>query len=536
MEYFNLLEFKKEPFSNSPEPEFLFTSPQHNTCLQRLELAVRLRRGLNIVIGPIGAGKTTLCRKFIQNLSIPGSPDAPVIVPFLLLDPAVSGTLDFVKTVAVVLGISDIDVADPEWQIKEKIKTFLFEQGVQQQKNIVLIIDEGQKIPGNCLEILREFLNYETNSFKLLQIVIFAQPEFQKNLTARANLLDRVNYLYHLRPLSFLQMKAMIEHRISMASIEPERSPLISFIGMMAIYAATGGYPRKVVSLCHQILLMMIIRHQSKAGVILVGSCLRNKGNASGVRRVSWATMGILVVAVLAISSAFYWKGGTAIPDNPARNQRLVSGIDIKTAPSSAVPLFQTGAVSPIGQAAKSSEIPVTIQEAKLTDQIHQQEMPDYLGEIVMRKRMTFWWIMDNIYGDTGNALTERMIQVNPQVKDIDNIFDGSTTKVPLIPEKARLLKQNAIIVALDNSKELEKIYYAFIEKKDMPVIKGMLFLTLWNKREGRQFMIAINKPFTSIDEAGEAIRRLPSELAGSARVFSQWDGDTVYFNSRFIQ
>ena len=101
------------------------------------------------------------------------------IETFLLLDPAVAGRLDFVRTVASILGISDIWCDDNEWQIKEKIKNFLFEQGVQEQKNIVLVIDEGQKIPDDCLEILREFLNYETNSFKLLQIVIFAQPELQ---------------------------------------------------------------------------------------------------------------------------------------------------------------------------------------------------------------------------------------------------------------------------------------------------------------------------------------------------------------------
>ena len=196
MEYFNLLEFKKEPFSNSPEPEFLFASPQQNTCLQRLELAVRLRRGLNIVIGAVGTGKTTLCRKLIQNLSMPAASDSPAIETFLLLDPAVESRLSFDKTVASILGISDISGNDNEWQIKEKIKRFLFERGVQDQKNIVLVIDERQKFPDDCLEILREFLNYETNNFKLLQIVIFAQPEFRKILTARANLLDRVNFYY----------------------------------------------------------------------------------------------------------------------------------------------------------------------------------------------------------------------------------------------------------------------------------------------------------------------------------------------------
>jgi general secretion pathway protein A len=531
MEYFNLLEFNKEPFSNSPEPEFLFTSPQHNTCLQRLELAVRLRRGLNIVIGPVGAGKTTLCRKLIQNLSLPVASDAPVVETFLLLDPSVAGTLDFVKTVAAVLGIGDIDPDCHEWQIKEKIKTFLFEQGIQQQKNIVLIIDEGQKIPDDCLEILREFLNYETNSFKLLQIVIFAQPEFRKNLTARANLLDRVNYLYHLRPLSFRQMKAMIEHRIAVASIEPERRPLFTFGAMMAIYNVTAGYPRKVVSLCHQILLLMIIRRKSKADWFLVRSCQR-KTSISGVKRISWATLGLLVTAVFAVSSAYYWNG-KVMTGSPAQNQRLLSGIDIKTESSNALPLYNTGASLP---AAKAVEDHGQIQAAQLTDEQNQRKMPDYFGEIVMKKKMTIWWMMDNIYGETGNDLTERMIQVNPGIKNIDNVFYGTAAKVPLIPEKARLLKQDAIIVALDKSNNLEKIYYSYIEKKDMDAMPAMLFLALWNKQEGRHFAIALDKPFISREEAEKAIRRLPSELAGSARVLSRWDGDTFYFNSRFIQ
>ena len=133
MDYFNLLEFKKEPFSNSPEPEFLFASPQHNTCLQMLELAVRLRRGLNIVIGEVGTGKTTLCRKLIQNLSEPALSQVLAIETFLLLDPAMGSRLEFVKTVAGILGIALSGSEDSEWHLKEKIKQFLFEKGVDEQ-------------------------------------------------------------------------------------------------------------------------------------------------------------------------------------------------------------------------------------------------------------------------------------------------------------------------------------------------------------------------------------------------------------------
>ncbi len=531
MEYFNLLEFKKEPFSNSPEPEFLYVFPQQSSCLQRLELACRLRRGLNIVIGPVGAGKTTLCRKLIQNLSLQVANDATVIETFLLLDPAVSGTYDFVKTVAAVLGVTNINADDHEWQIKEKIKTFLFDQGVQQKKNIVLIIDEGQKIPENCLEILREFLNYETNSYKLLQIVIFAQPEFREHLDARANLLDRVNYLHYLKPLSFWQMKVMVEHRISVASIQPDRSSLISFGGMIAIYAATGGYPRKVVSLCHQVLLLMIIRRCTRADWFLVRSCIKSRQSASGTKRISWAMAAMVLIAGLSLASAFYWKG-TDIKGHFPNQERLLSGIDMKMQAPSVTNL----PVAAMPVALQTGNAVETIPDAHQNQDQPRSEMPDRLGEIVIKKRMTFWWLMENIYGETGRELTEKMILVNPHVKDINDVYYGITAKVPLISEKTHWLKPETIIVALDKSTELEKIYYSFIEKKDMNSMPPMLFLSLWNKREGRQFIIALNQTFKSKDEAGEAIRRLPSEFAGSARVLSQWDGDTVYLNSRFMQ
>lgn len=534
MEYFNLLEFKKEPFSNSPEPEFLYVFSQQSSCLQKLELAVRLRRGLNIIIGPVGTGKTTLCRRLIQNLSIPVANDEYLIETFLLLDPAASGTLEFVKTVASVLGVSQVGDDDNEWQVKEKIKAFLFEQGVQQKKNIALIIDEGQKIPENCLEILREFLNYETNSYKLLQIVIFAQPEFRKHLEARENLLDRVNYLQYLKPLSFWQMKAMIERRIDVASIQPERPSLLTFCGMMAIYQETGGYPRKVVTLCHQIMMMMIIRKQKKAGWFLVRSCINNNKNNSGERRLSWAMSVVILAAGLSLASVIYFKN-TDTADNPAKGQqRFVSGIDLNSGASKTP--GQTAAVTLIDTApAEENNLGAPKQTNDSQTQIV-HVMPERLGEIIIRKKMTFWCLIDNIYGEAGPVMLEKMKLVNPHIKDVDFIYRGTIAKVPLISEKARLLKPDTVILALDKSNEFEKIYYSFIEKKDMENMPSMLFLYMWNEREGGQFVIALNQSFKSNEEAEVAMRALPGDLAGGASVLSRWDGDTVYFNSRFIQ
>lgn len=516
MEYFNLLEFKKEPFSNSPEPEFLFATPQYNTCLQRLELAIRLKRGLNIVIGEVGIGKTTLCRKLIQVLSAPDSGDAQAVETFLLLDPAVASRLEFAKTVASVLGVVSLAEDDNEWQIKEKIKTFLFEEGVRNQKNITLIIDEGQKIPDDCLEILREFLNYETNSFKLLQIVIFAQPEFRKNLAARANLLDRVNYLCNLKPLSLWQTKAMIEHRIAVASQDPLRQPLFTLGGILAVYNQSGGYPRKVITLCHQALLMLIIRGKRQAGWRLVqGSSGQDNGRA--FRKESWAALVLLVLAAGAIWAYFYWNE----PGNrrfPILNQPVLSGIDLKK--EAALP-----------EALNAAD---QIKEPLHTIQKSPEKMPDYLGEVVMRNKMTIWRILENIYGDTGNDMALRLLAANPQVENIDIVEIGTIIKVPAVEKNTRLLKQNAVIVALEQSRELGDIYYSFIEKRDLASMPRMRFVSLWNKREGRQFLIALEGRFADIDEARTAISRLSPALAARARVLTKWESDTIYFNAMF--
>jgi general secretion pathway protein A len=544
MEYFNLLHFKKEPFSNSPEPEFLFAAPQYNTCLQMLELAVRLRRGLNIVIGDVGTGKTTLCRKLIQNLSAPSSSDSTAIDTFLLLDPVVESPFAFVKTVAGILGISDISTEDHEWHFKEKIKKFLFEKGVDEQRIIVLIIDEGQKIPDDCLEILREFLNYETNSSKLLQIIIFAQPELEKSLAARANLLDRVNYLYHLKPLNFRQTKAMIEYRISIARQELVNHPLFTFGGMLAIYFATAGYPRKIVSLCHQALLTMIIRGKNKAGWFLMRSCI-NKMTGQVYRRAKWVTLSLLILAALIFSTVFYLIGPTS-HDNQTKIKRVLSSIFIKKEslipPAPAVPpaaAIPSAPATPSGpEITATSAIPptATIPPApvRVDGSESQEKMPAYLGAIPVRKRLTIWRVLDNIYGDHGDEIKQQFILANPQIKDINNTTQGAIIQVPAIQGKALPMKKDTIIVSLENSRDLASLYYLFIEKKNRVNVPALLFLPFWNKRQGIQFTIALDKRFTSMEAANEAIRRLPSELAASAQILSQWDSDTILFNHKF--
>ena len=155
MDYFKILNLDKEPFSNSPDPEFFYHSRQHHDCLQKLELALRLRRGLNVVIGDVGTGKTTLCRQLIRRFAANDE-----IETHLILDPSFTTPTEFLMTVSEIFqGVKPSSTTN-DWQLKEIIKQYLYQQGVDEQKTTILIIDEGQKIPVYCLELLREFLNY----------------------------------------------------------------------------------------------------------------------------------------------------------------------------------------------------------------------------------------------------------------------------------------------------------------------------------------------------------------------------------------
>ena len=270
MDYYNILNLVKEPFSNSPDPEFFFQSQQHLVCLQQLELSLYLRRGLNVVIGDVGMGKTTLCRHLIRKFADYGD-----IETHLILDPHFNSPTEFLSAVTEKFEGQKPPPGADDLTLKEMVKQYLYHKGVHQKRNVVLIIDEGQKLPSFCVELIREFLNYETNKYKLLQIVIFAQKEFRKTLKAHANFADRINFFYKLKPLDFRNTRLMITFRLERSSDAAQPQSLFSYPALRAIYHTTGGYPRKIVNLCHQSILAMIVQNRSVVDWLLVNSCAK---------------------------------------------------------------------------------------------------------------------------------------------------------------------------------------------------------------------------------------------------------------------
>lgn len=351
MDYFKILNLSREPFSNSPEPEFFFQSMGHLACLQQLELAIRLRRGLNVVMGEVGTGKTTLCRQLILRLA-ESEEDHPEIETHLLLDPSFSTPREFLATVAAGFGIPGVGSAESEWQIKEGVKNYLFQKGVDEKKTVLLVIDEGQKLPDFCREILREFLNYETNENKLLQIVIFAQNEFREILKAHNNFADRVNRYCLLRPLDFKETRAMIRFRLARASRPADGPRLFTFPALWAVYRATGGYPRKIITLCHQILLAVIIQNRVMADWFLVRATFRRL-MPELIRRERRTAAGLATLLFLAVIAYLFFVPGSlnTIQRRLLPVQTAAAPVNLAPSIKPAAPTNSAGpAVSPPGQ------------------------------------------------------------------------------------------------------------------------------------------------------------------------------------------
>ena len=179
MEYYETIGLLEEPFSMAPDPSFYFESKSHGNCLNRMEISLRLNRGLNVVIGGVGIGKTTLSRLLLGRFVEFGEE----YKFYLILDPTWKNTNEFLLYLHKLFGLKESKTYQAD--MMDRIEHFLIDSSLKSKRQIVLVIDEGQKMGPDQIEIIRTLLNFETNDKKLIQVIIFAQPEFESLLKQR---------------------------------------------------------------------------------------------------------------------------------------------------------------------------------------------------------------------------------------------------------------------------------------------------------------------------------------------------------------
>lgn len=255
MSYFRTLGLNAEPFSTSPDPAYCFLSREHKAAFFRLQIAVKLRRGMSVLLGDVGTGKTTLSRKLAQTLS------ADKDVNFhMILNPYFTTEREFLSRLARLYRIR-MRAKATTLDHMEAIERFLFEKGVEQGKTMVLLIDEAQILPDFVLETLRILLNYETNEFKILQLVLVGQMELLPRISKRHNFWDRIALKYVLNPLCSEEVGKVIDFRLLQAGYDKNES-LFTDEAVRLIWNNTEGYPRKLAILCHDALEHLVMHDE----------------------------------------------------------------------------------------------------------------------------------------------------------------------------------------------------------------------------------------------------------------------------------
>jgi general secretion pathway protein A len=210
---------------------------------------------LTVILGDIGTGKTTLSRKLIQELKARED-----FMFNIILDPSFENEQIFL--VSLVKNF-EIDSADSPTilDLRDSLERFLFQKGVTENKTVTLIIDEAQKLSESSLEVLRVLLNYETNEFKLLQLILLGQLELYSRIMDIPNFFDRISFKYTLNPLDFDETKEMIEFRIRQAGYKANMHLFLDD-AVKEIYQYSRGYPRQTTMLCHRALKNLVLKNK----------------------------------------------------------------------------------------------------------------------------------------------------------------------------------------------------------------------------------------------------------------------------------
>ncbi len=505
MEYFKLLNLKKEPFSNSPDPDFFFQSAQHVDCLQKLELSLRLRRGLNIVIGDVGTGKTTLCRQLIRKFS--SDTDFEI---FLILDPFFKKPEDALMALADLFGLEKNEFQDEkgiERNIKEHIKQHLFSKGVDKGKTLVLIIDEGQKIPLWLIEILRELLNFETNHYKLLQIVIFAQKEFESVLSQYTNFADRINLFHRLHPLNFLDMVRMIRFRLEKAGFQGSVSTFFSYPALWYIFRTTRGYPRKVIHLCHQAVLLLVIRNKPRVSRSLVHATAK-RGMFYAQSRRKRLPFGMMALAAVVIFSFFL----TPFSGGQLERSRFE-------------PDAQPASVSPVAE-------PISDAIQRKTPMVSTEliaKPPVILGQLSVNKRETLGELVRNVYGAYNPQLLKAVLAVNPHIGSPHRISIGDRISFPAHELDMDSGFFDGFRIEIAETRRLEEaleLFRSYSERQET----GIRIIPNWNRSSGLRFSLVLDEYLENQAHAYERSSILQPEFGQTLKVARGWaEGTKLY-------
>ena len=246
MNYLRHFGLREAPFGITPDTSFFCACRSTQEALNTLLVAAANGEGFIKITGEVGTGKTRLCRKFLATLD---SGWVTAYIPNPSIEPRT-----LLLELADELGVQVDPGVEQHYLLKGITRTLL--ALARQRKRVVLCMDESQAMPIETLEALRLLTNLETEKRKLLQVVLFGQPELDRKLASESirQLRQRITFQYDIQPLAEDEVGAYVNHRLAVAGYLGQ--PVLSAGALRTLHRASMGVPRLVNSLSHKALLL----------------------------------------------------------------------------------------------------------------------------------------------------------------------------------------------------------------------------------------------------------------------------------------
>lgn len=244
--YTKFYQLKEKPFNNNPDPRFFYPSPIHAEALDRLHYAIQERKGFVVITGEIGAGKTTVCRALLRKLS---EKDNEICL--------ITNTHLNAKELLVAI-LEDLRVpykSGTKVKLLAQLNDYLL-QKMEEGVNVVLIVDEAQNLTPTVLEEVRMLSNLETDTEKLIQIVLMGQPQLREKLKLKEleQFKQRVAVHYHIYPLTLEETFGYVKYRLGVAG-NNGTADIFTPQAIEAMYGFAKGVPRLINYACDHALL-----------------------------------------------------------------------------------------------------------------------------------------------------------------------------------------------------------------------------------------------------------------------------------------
>lgn len=289
------------PFSITPDTSFFFFNADHQEALNTLLVAVRNGEGFIKITGEVGTGKTLLCRQFLASINRDAEAGEECFVTAYIPNPYLEPRA-LLLALAEEIGIELERDAD-QYRLLKSLTLALLDFA-RAGKRVVLCLDEAQALPLESLEAIRLLSNLETEKRKLLQIILFGQPELNQKLQQDSirQLNQRIIFHYHLGPLDRENMEFYLAHRLNVARFTGKR--LFSRPAVRQLHASSGGVPRLINILAHKALMLAYGEGRQRVEARHVRAAAKDTESA---RKGSWRWWGVAASLLIAAGAGLGW-------------------------------------------------------------------------------------------------------------------------------------------------------------------------------------------------------------------------------------